>query len=177
MNNFSFFTNKQFFLRFAIILLALLPLFSISCTGENNYTSLIDPSNTYEEISLTEEQKNIYPSCIIENYYSSSERKIFVVVANEGFKGDLKLLILLEAATILKIQGVDIQETPEYGGKCFSGNYLDQFIGIDLLAIETITGKETPYDEGDIIYVSHATFTSKAVIDGVNAVATLLQSL
>lgn len=176
MNNFSFFRDKQFFLRFAIILLALLPLFSISCTGENNYTSLIDPSNTYEEISLTEEQKNIYPNCTIENYFISGEKKIFRVISERGFVDEINLLVLLEGTTIQKIQGIDVKESENYGMNCFTGTYLTQFEGIDLAEIEVVRGKETPYDQGEIIYVTHATTTSKAILSAVNAIAIFVNS-
>ncbi|NLT18536.1 MAG: FMN-binding protein [Clostridiales bacterium] len=118
----------------------------------------------------------IYPNCTIENYYVSGEKKIFYVISERGYVDKINLIILLDGSTIQKIQGIDIKESDNYGMKCFSGDFLTQFEGIDLLTIEVVRGKETPYDEGEIIYVTHATTTSKAIISAINAVATFIRN-
>ncbi|MFA7664369.1 MAG: FMN-binding protein [Clostridia bacterium] len=137
---------------------------------------MIDSNNTYEEIALSEEQKNIYPNCTIENYFISGEKKIFRVISERGFVDEINLLVLLEGTTIQKIQGIDVKESENYGMNCFTGTYLTQFEGIDLAEIEVVRGKETPYDQGEIIYVTHATTTSKAIISAVNAIAVFVNS-
>lgn len=147
-----------------------------SCKTKIDYASIIDPDAYYKETRLTDQEKNVYQFCRIENYYTSGEKKIFRVVAEKAYVEELNLLILIEGSTIVKIQGIEVKESEKYGMKCFSGNYLNQFIGLDLSQIEIVRGKDTPYDTGEIIYVSHATITSKAIIAAVNAVATFLKS-
>lgn len=161
---------------FLILLLFLLPLFLFSCSNSPNYPAMIDSNNTYEEVALSEEQKNIYPNCTIENYFISGEKKIFRVISERGFVDEINLLVLLEGTTIQKIQGIDVKESENYGMNCFTGTYLTQFEGIDLAEIEVVRGKETPYDQGEIIYVTHATTTSKAIISAVNAIAVFVNS-
>lgn len=161
---------------FLILLLFLLPLFLFSCSNSPNYPAMIDSNNTYEEIALSEEQKNIYPNCTIENYFISGEKKIFRVISERGFVDEINLLVLLEGTTIQKIQGIDVKESENYGMNCFTGTYLTQFEGIDLAEIEVVRGKETPYDQGEIIYVTHATTTSKAIISAINAIASFIHS-
>ena len=96
---------------FLILLLFLLPLFLFSCSNSPNYPAMIDSNNTYEEVALSEEQKNIYPNCTIENYFISGEKKIFRVISERGFVDEINLLVLLEGTTIQKIQGIDVKES------------------------------------------------------------------
>jgi hypothetical protein len=167
---------KCIFFYSIVLVLCLSSLFLVSCSNTPNYPALVDPDNKYEEVSLSEEQKVIYPNCTIENYYVSGEKKIFYVISERGYVDKINLIILLDGSTIQKIQGIDIKESDNYGMKCFSGDFLTQFEGIDLLTIEVVRGKETPYDEGEIIYVTHATTTSKAIISAINAVATFIRN-
>jgi len=159
-----------------LIVLAVSSLFLLSCSNKIDYPSLIDPNNTYEEINLSEEQKNIYPNCTIENYFISGEKKIFRVISERGYVDEINLLVLLDGTTIQKIQGIDVKESENYGMNCFTETYLTQFEGIDLAEIEVVRGKETPYDQGEIIYVTHATTTSKAIISAINAIASFIHS-
>lgn len=166
-------------IAYSLVLLFLLifsTVFLVSCSQTNDYPALIDPDNIYEEVNLSEEQRNIYPKCTIENYFISGENKIFRVISENGFVDEINLLVLLEGTTIQKIQGIDVKESENYGMNCFTGTYLTQFEGIDLAEIEVVRGKETPYDQGEIIYVTHATTTSKAIISAVNAIAVFVNS-
>ncbi len=147
-----------------------------ACGSPEDYPSMIDTERVYEEITLSEEQKAVYEHCTVENYYVSEQYKIFRVISERGYIDEVELLILINGTVIEKIAGINFKESAAYGAKCFNDSYLEQFIGIDLNEITEIAGKDTPTDEGEIIYLTHATVTSKAIIAAVNAASALMQN-
>ncbi len=142
-----------------------------------NYPPMIDSERIYEEVGLTMEQKTMYPHCVVENCFVSDEYRIFRVVSKRGYIDEIEMLILINGTVIERIVGITVKESEEYGAKCFNASYLEQFSGIDLHEIPEISGKATPSGEGEVIYLTHATVTSKAVIAGVNAAAAVLREL
>lgn len=162
-------------LLFALILIL---LFSLIACGEEKRddVSYVDESRTYTEQPLTEEQKTAHRNTTLERYYTSGEYKVFRVTANLGFEGKVTVIILLDGTTVEKIAGVDIKESPNYGAKCFRDSYLERFYGLDLMEYDTLRGKDRPQDEGEILYLTGATVTSKALISAVNAVAVFLHT-
>lgn len=90
------------------------------------------------------------------------------VVESSGYNGDITMMVGFDAER--KVSGVEIvshSETPGLGSKVEGEDYRKQFIGVD---------KELTYEEIDGI--SGATFSSKAVLAGVNkATAALAEAL
>lgn len=169
-----------------IFIVALFLVFSISaillCACKNDskdddVPKIIDASREYQKQTLSNEQKNIADKVIIKGYYTSGDYKIVNVISNEGYAGDVELLVLLNGTTVEKIMGINIKETADYGAKCFKDVFLSQFYNRDLKTMEPLLEKEDPYSPGDIIIVTHATKTSRAVIKAMNATALFIKSL
>lgn len=164
---------------FLVVLLLISSVTLAACGKEDaivQYYTYVDTSREYTEQTLTQQQMQAYSYANIQNYYTSGEYRVFRVVAKFGYKGEVQLALLLNGTTVEKIAGIDVQETINYGAKCFKDNYLKQFYGIDLAEIQEIRGKARPRDEGEIVYVTGATVTSRAVIDAVNAVAKFINA-
>lgn len=86
------------------------------------------------------------------------------VVESSGYNGDITMMVGFDADK--KVSGVEIvshSETPGLGSKVEGDEYRKQFIGVD---------KELTYEEIDGI--SGATFSSKAVLAGVNQATSAL---
>lgn len=161
-----------------LILLCAL-IFCLTACGEEEQkddVSYVDTVNAYTEQPLTEAQQTAYRLATLNRYYTSGEYKVFRVTAKLGFNGEVVVIILLHGTTVEKIAGVDIRESADYGAKCFRDSYLSKFYGLDLMDYESLRGKDRPNDEGEIVYVTGATVTSKAVIASVNAVALFLHT-
>lgn len=145
-----------------------------------NYTIYVDASNVYTEHELTEEQKSIYPSATIHNYYSRKVDRdtfeVFRVIAHRGFHSTLEHIILTKNNVVERIVGINIIETPDYGTLCYENKFLSQFYGINIMASDFLDWKSNPIEEGDILLISRATTTSKGVISTVNACSALVKS-
>ena len=161
---------------FVLIMILLLSLAACGEEETRDDVSYVDESRAYTEQPLTEEQKTAYRYATLERYYTSEDDKVFRVTAKLGFKGEVTVIILLNSTTVEKIAGVDIKESTNYGAKCFRDGYLERFYGLDLMEYEELSGKDRPEDEGEILYVTGATVTSKAIISAVNAVALFLHT-
>lgn len=160
-----------------ILTLSLVCFVACNNETETNYPKMIDNSREYSEQTLTEEQKNITDYCTIAGYYTSGDYKVIRVISSEGFNGDIDMLILLNGTVVEKMIGIDIKETDEYGAKCFKDAFINQFNGKDLKTMEPLKGKEDPMSSGDILYVTHATTTSRALIKAVNATSLFVKTL
>lgn len=159
--------------KIVLVILLVVLCFSLAACGKEEaqpYYTYVDTSRDYTEQPLTQQQKDAYSYASIQNYYTSGYYKVFRVVAKFGYKGEVQLALLLNGTKIEKMAGIDIQETINYGAKCFKDSYLSQFYGIDLAQVTEVRGKAKPRDEGEIVYVTGATVTSTAVLDAVNAV-------
>jgi len=167
---------KKFIAVFFI--LAALSLCLSACGEEEpkEDVSYVDTERTYAEQPLTEEQKTAYSLATIDKYYTSGDYKVFRVSAKLGFNGEVTAVILLNGTTIEKIAGVDIAESADYGAKCFRDSYLSRYYGLDLSQYEVLRGKDKPADDGEIVYLTGATVTSKALISAVNAVALFIHT-
>lgn len=161
-----------------VILLVL--CFSLAACGKEDavpqYYTYVDTSRDYTQQTLTQQQKDAYSYASIQNYYISGEYKVFRVVSKFGYKGEVQLALLLNGTKVEKIAGIDVQESANYGAKCFKESYLKQFYGTDLAETKELRGKAKPRDEGEVVYVTGATVTSRAVLDAVNAVAKFINA-
>lgn len=161
-----------------LIVCVALVTFGVACKdSQDNYAPMIDNTREYKSVTVTAEQKNIADYCRIENYYTSAKYKVLRVVSERGYGGEIELLVLLEGTTLEKIKVIKADETAGYGTKCFEDKFLEQFYGKDLLTIEPLTGRQDNYESGDILYVTSATKTSRAVISAINAVSLFIKLL
>lgn len=161
----------------AVLLLALCTsLFACGKEDKEDFCANIDTSREYTEQALDDTARQAYSYATIQNYYTSGDYKVFRVISKFGYKGEIELAILLCGTTVERIVGINIQESINYGAKCFKDSYLIQFYGTNLAEKKVLKGKAKPRDNGDIIYVTSATVTSRAIIDAVNAVAVFINS-
>jgi Na+-translocating ferredoxin:NAD+ oxidoreductase RnfG subunit len=173
--------NKQIKKLIVVVLLVAcvaLVVFNVACKKEqDNYAPMIDNAREYVGVSISPEKKNIANYCRIENYYTSAEYKVIRVIAERGYAGEIELLVLLEGTTLKKTKVIKSDETPGHGTKCFEDKFLEQFYEKDLSTIEPLIGKEEKNESGDILYVTGATKTSRAIISAINAVILFIKSL
>ena len=80
----------------------------------------------------------------------------------------MEIAFLIMDDEIKAMKGYKIKETKGYGTRAFEENYLNQFIGINLKGKEQLRGGSKPSQDIDIIYVTGATRTSKAVVIAFN---------
>lgn len=171
--------NKSMKKALILLILIIFSVVLVGCGEEEvtDYPAYIDGSRTYAEQALAEEQKLAYSSAKIENFFVAEDgHKVFRVISKYGYEGEIEMVILLNGSKVEKIAGINIKETPSHGGRCFNDKNLERYYGFDLKEKGKLTGKPTPLDEGDVVYVSGATVTSKAIIDGINAVALFINS-
>lgn len=151
--------------------------YTVSVSNAPDYPSMIDTARSYEAQEVSAEMKNVGNACRIENFYTSGEYKVIRVISEHGYVDEVELLVLLQGTTVRAVKGINVKETADYGAKCFNDRFLSQFIGLDLANIEQLSGRQDNYEEGDILYVSHATTTSRAVIYAINAVSIFVKSI
>lgn len=135
--------------------------------------NLVDNSGIkYSEVTLSDAEKIANESGKINNLYESGDFQIFYVTAYDGYNGDVEMIVLLEKGIVKALSGINIKESKDYGAKAFNDSYLSQFIGMDLSKIQTIKYGGTPSDDVDIVVVTHATMTSRAIIDTIEIICT-----
>ena len=89
------------------------------------------------------------------------------VTAKGGFGGDITMAIgLTPEGKIIKISFIELNETKGYGKEADTDAFKDQFVG---------KGGELAYGP-DLNAVSGATFTSKAVMNGINSALTFCET-
>lgn len=125
----------------------------------------------FNEKPLNETQRTLYKKTTIEHLLECGSKQIFYVkgIKEQDF-GDVCLIVLVEDNIITKIVPDKINEPHGNGSQCFSAIYLNNFIGLDLSEIDFLEGRKRPSNDSDIIYVSGATYTSKTLIDCINAI-------
>ncbi|MEG1529274.1 MAG: FMN-binding protein [Clostridia bacterium] len=163
---------KNFMFAIALIVALFLPSMLTACNSSNleKIVSLVDNIEGYHDIALTDSQKNINSNCTIVSLFANDSRRVFYSVAKNGYKGSLGIAVLLEYNKIKKIAPVDMNENGNYGARCFSDSYLNNFVGIDVTEkVELVGGFELSAGV-DVAYLSGATSTSNALISAVNAV-------
>ncbi|MEG2540628.1 MAG: FMN-binding protein [Clostridia bacterium] len=158
----------------AIILIAalFLPIMLTACNSSSleKIVSLVDNIEGYNDVALTDSQKNINSDCTIKNLFANDNKRVFYSVAKNGYNGSLGIAVLLEHNKIKKIAPVDMDENENHGTMCFSDSYLNNFVGIDVTEKVELVGGVMPDTGVDITYLSGATRTSSALIAAVNAV-------
>ncbi len=175
--------NKKFVLNlirliavFTVVVFSF-ALFACDNADNTDYPSMIDDGREYTEVEITSEQKTIAKFCRIENYFVLGDFKIVRVISEQGYVDEIELLVLLEGTTVKQIKGLNVKETADYGAKCFNDKFISQFYGIDLLTSPLLRGRQDNFEDGEILYVSHATTTSRALISAVNAVALFIKDV
>ncbi|HHU42796.1 MAG: FMN-binding protein [Bacillota bacterium] len=148
---------------FLIIILGLACLYG--CQDRDNIISLVDSPEGYQKIDVIKTQ---YPNGEIRNIYKNDNKYVFHIVSHKGYAGDVEIAFLIMDDEIKAMKGYKIKETKGYGTRAFEENYLNQFIGINLKGKEQLRGGSKPSQDIDIIYVTGATRTSKAVVIAFN---------
>ncbi len=148
-----------------------------SCSREPSICELLDTNSTYTELNLSQSQKRLTQYISINALYKSGNSCIFHTSTYKGKDyGISQLGILVKNNTITKIIGFQLKDLHNREDVCYSNVYLKNFIGKNLLNMEPLSGDYTPENNADVIYVSQASYTSKAILYTINAVAKFYQS-
>jgi len=84
---------------------------------------------------------------------------------SKGYAGSIKLLVAVSPeGKVLNFGILDSKETPGLGDKASQPLFHDQFIGKDLAHLKVV---KDPSDKEDILAITGATITSKAVTKAV----------
>lgn len=143
------------------------------CTDKdtnNNIISQVDTVEGYKEIKLTSEELASLSKGTIEKVFFNDGKYVVLAMGNDGYKGDVEVVVLIDNDTISKIKGYNIKETDTVGSRAFEDAFLLQFIGKNITEMERFRGDSKPSNNVDILYVTGATYSSKAVINAMNVV-------
>ena len=100
-----------------------------------------------------------------------------VSVTPSGYGGELDLMVgIFPDGTISGMKVVSHSETAGLGAKAAEPKFSEQFAGMPADGTLTVIKSGTP-KENEIMAISGATITSRAVKDGVNAAATAVSKL
>lgn len=149
----------------ALIGILILSLSLVSCRETDNIISLVDDPTGY---SLIETNYQCDYGEILE-IYSNQSKLVMYVSGKDGYNGDIEIIVLIEDDKIREIVGYDIKETKDVGTKALEDNYLRQFIDIEINR-DILVGGNKPNEDINILYVTGATFSSKAVLRAINTI-------
>lgn len=161
---------KKTFLTILIIILIL-----TTCSCKNNKSeqekiiSKVDINWTYYQEIATNQEDFDFEKGFVKNIYKSENKIVFLSIGKYGYNGNVEIVLLIKDNKISDIENYQNEETGGIGSKAFNDEYLNQFLDIDISEGNLLNGGSRPNEQTDIVFVSHATFSSNAVINAVNA--------
>ncbi|MGE3062765.1 MAG: RnfABCDGE type electron transport complex subunit G [bacterium] len=128
-------------------------------------TGMTDEMSIEDTLITLENDTNKIESFIVRNPDSTVYGYTIKTYTNEGYGG--KIIIMVGVNTNFEITGIqplEFSETPGLGTKMTKSEFKDQFLGksLDNFRFKVIK------DDGDIVAITAATITSRAVGDAVN---------
>lgn len=139
-----------------------------SAVGAAALAALVEESPDGYAAVEVDKTKDTFDAGFIEEAYASDTQTILLVSGKDGYHGDVRVAVLLEGTVIKKMAGYEISETPGHGDRAFKEVYLSKvFYGIDVADSKTLTMGTRP-GGGDVIALTGATVTSKAILNAVN---------
>lgn len=161
-----------------LFILILLLLFSALFSGcgqaetvslkEKIIASVVSDASGYEEVSLNGEY-SAFNNGSVKAVYKKDNSYIIYSIGKYGYNGDVEIVTHILNGKIINVKGINIKETEGYGTRAFADSYLNQFKDINISDFEGFKGGSKPQEGIDVIYVTHATRTSTAVLSAVNA--------
>lgn len=145
----------------------------LGCTDKSfneEIISLVDNVEDYKEITIKEDDSHPYLQGEIEKVFQNKQKYVIYAIGHGGYKGDIELVVLIDNDIITNIKGYNIQETDDVGTKAFADAFLSQFMNRNITELDRFKGGNRPSDRIDILYVTGATYSSKAVLNAINTV-------
>ncbi|MGI6701921.1 MAG: FMN-binding protein [Christensenellales bacterium] len=150
-----------------IILLLTIALPLSACKEDTeDIVSLVDNPEGYAEESF--EPFDTDDGSILK-VFVKEDRIIVSALGTGGYNGDVKIVALIENGVILAVSGYDITEKGR-GEKAFKDSFLNQFVDKNISGLDKFAGGAKPIEGVDILYVTGATYSCKAVINAVNTI-------
>lgn len=149
----------------------LFSLFLLSCKKDKyglDTVSIVDNNYGYIEVEFNDDMISYNKGDIL-SVFKNSKKFAIIVEGKGGYNGSVIMIILIENNVIRNIKNVDNDETKEKSESVFSDSYLNQFIDKDIILFDSLVGASKPSSDTDIIYVTSATYSSKAVLNAVNS--------
>lgn len=132
--------------------------------------SAVDMPEGYSAVDISAFIQNDDGGTQIKKVFKKQNKIVINTVTEGGYNGEVELVILLEQYKVSDIKALNIKETEGIGTKALSANFLSQFDNLDISTSEELAGGSRPSGDTDIVYVTGATYTSNAVIRGINSV-------
>lgn len=175
-----------------VVVLALIAVVAGALLGVMNWITYVDP-----DVAIAQEVADKYgidvasvvktPERVINNPSSkSSVSSVFAALDADGnatayayfavgsgaYKGSVEFVIYVTPdGKIDEITVYSSSETPSIGGKVLKEENLEKFKGYDLTAVTDYGSADVGAAQGDGIYITGASMTSKAVVNAVRAAA------
>jgi RnfABCDGE-type electron transport complex G subunit len=138
--------------------------------GQNAKIAKISLKNLYKEDFIKADSNKITGAWeVYDNNFESKKTGLGMIVKTQGYNGDINVAVGIDIKTN-KVLGIDIvsqKETPHYGNYIVEKWFTDRFINKNAEAFLNLKALEAS-DDQDIIQVTGATMSSKAVVDAVN---------
>ncbi len=159
--------------------------------GTLNYFTYVDPvaaiiSEIAQLYEVTEDMVSVAEGRVINLSEISSEvLNAFEVASEEGevvavayyvsgagaYDGTIELVVYVEDGIVTTITVYSSDETASIGGKVLKDSNLSRLIGTDLTQVTDYSTTTTSEARSSDVYISGATYTSKAVTNAIKAVA------
>jgi len=173
----------------AVILCAITGVIALLLSLANNITKDITAKNAEKEAQDAMRSVLHAESYEEVEYKDENVKKVFIGksknnivgycinVTSQGFGGEIDMMVGIDTENKIKgIKIISLSETPGLGSKVNSTNFTRQFEGKSAENEVSVIKSGTP-KENEIVAVSGATVSSKAVKDGVNHASRAIKSI
>lgn len=161
------------------------------------YTS-IERFKSEEGINISVSEEISAKGTVKNTFKTNDNTLIFHSAGKGGYGGDVELLVAIKDNKIVKVVTYSSKETPGIGAAVLDGNYIKQFINVDITAFEKFVATKPKggdikkyFDgaqgeeggeikgsiDGNVIAVTGATRTSNAVLNSINVAVSTYSAL
>lgn len=102
----------------------------------------------------------------IQRVYQTRDGSIVYIIETDGYNPGLVILVEIKDSEVLLVDILEHNETEDYGGYAKNKWFLDRFKGPFSKGFELVKMKRESSNQ--IVAVTGATYTSKAIVDAVN---------
>ncbi|MFP4457749.1 MAG: FMN-binding protein [Clostridia bacterium] len=146
---------KKLIIGIAVIAIVL----SATILFRDEYSDYVDDYNVNSRLRREENQD------IVRVYQTKNDSFVYIV-ETEGYNPELILLVEVEQSEVKSLEIISHNETDDYGGYADNEWFLSRFLDKTVDKFELVKMKSDSKEQ--IVAVTGATFTSKAIVEAVN---------